>query len=97
MYQFSTDFEELYRLICEGHTAVGFVDHRFDNHPELPTCRDVVQIKRRKPYDIQICARGIGYGSIDPWQQESWPSELVLFVATCEAIHLEFIPAQATA
>lgn len=97
MYQLSTDYEALFDLICEGHTAVGFVDYRFDRgNPDEPPMRDVVQIRRHGEFNILIGARGIGYGSICPFQSK-YGTEREVFVGTCRAINLGFIPAQATA
>lgn len=28
MYEMSTDYKALYKLICEGHKMVGFVDYK---------------------------------------------------------------------
>lgn len=95
MYSLSTDYAELFRLICAGHIAVGFVDYRF-NPGDEPPMRDVVQIRRDGEFSILIGARGISYGSIYPFQSRHG-SEREVFIATCQAINLAFIPAQATA
>lgn len=94
MYQFSTDYEELFKLICDGQTVAGFVDYRFDRgNPDEVPMRDVVQIRRDNEFSILIGARGIAYGSIYPFQSR-YGSEREVFIGTCQAINLAFIPAQ---
>lgn len=92
MYKLSTDYEQLFRMICEGHIAVGFVDYKFDRGNQAePPMRDVVQIKRQGEGDIFIGARGISYGSIYPFECQD-QAEQNLFVRTCRAINLAFVP-----
>ena len=93
MYQFSTDYNELYRLICAGHIAVGFVDYRFCAGDE--PMRDVVQIKRHGEGLISVGARGISYGSVHPFECENRPEKDV-FISYCRSYNLAFIAAQTT-
>jgi len=86
VYRFSTDYEDLFRLICDGHVAIGFADYQFDR-----TMRDVVKIERHGEYQISISCRGAAYASIYPFMREKCQTEQDLFVSYCEAINLVFV------
>jgi len=95
VYQFSTDYEDLFRLLCSGEIAVGFVDYRFDHNTENPPMRDVVKIERHGPGQIFIGARGVAYGSINPFMCKG-QEEVAVFAGICSTINLAWVPAQVT-
>lgn len=84
----STDYKKLYELICSGEAVPAFVDHLY-NKDKSDLCRDVCQVVRRGEFDINIFARGIGYGAIYPFDAEHG-SEFELFAALCAGLNLEF-------
>lgn len=88
MYKLSRDYKKLFELICEGHVAAAFVDYQF--REDGTVFRDICQIKRHKPYSINICARGISYGDIYPFMESDGAEEDV-FIRSCAATNLEWI------
>lgn len=79
----------LFDLICEGQIIVGFVDYKWS---DKRISRDVCKIIRHEENRISIGSRGMGYGSVDPWEIDvGCDSEKDYFVSVCKAINLEWI------
>lgn len=89
--RYSTDYEALWDLICTGQDALCLVDYRFLDQPqEAPNMRDPARVRRKGPYQIGISARGISYACIYPFDQDQWPDEKTLFLASCKSVNLEW-------
>lgn len=88
MYNLSKDYDKLFKFICEGNIAVGFVDYK-----HLDFCmRDVCGIRRDKENYITIGVRGYSYGSIYPFCiEDSGKTEKEYFVWLCNVCNLEFV------
>jgi hypothetical protein len=89
-YKLSTNYTELYALICEGHEIPCFVDYSFRDD-DLVKYRDVCRVRRRAEFDISFGARGIGYGDISSWHKEQGSREIDIFVELCKSLNVEFI------
>lgn len=85
----SKDYKKLYELICNGEAVAAFVDYKFRQIDEH-VFRDVCQVVKKKEFDIQFFARGIGYGGIYQFMQDDGVSEFDVFVKICESMNLEF-------
>lgn len=88
LYNLSRDYQKLYQLICDGHTAAGFVDFCFMGDEHI--YRDICQIKKEEPYRIFISCRGTLYGGIYPFMSDKGAEE-ELFIRDCEGANLEWI------
>lgn len=90
LYNLSSDWHRLFKLLCEGHLVAAFVDNpqmkKADGKPQ----RDICQILRRREYDIQLSVRGTGYGGIWPFMEEEGAEE-DLFVTLCQSCNLAWI------
>lgn len=88
MYNLSRNYKKLFDLVCEGKVAAAFVDYSF--RQDGANFRDVCLVKRHKPFDINICARGISYGDIYPFMENDGTEEEV-FKRSCGSVNLEWI------
>ncbi|MEM1339805.1 MAG: hypothetical protein AAGF96_18740 [Bacteroidota bacterium] len=88
-YNLSKDYKQLFALLLEGVTAVGFVDYSLHGDNLHPS-RDVVKIYRNASFDIRIGSRGIQYGGVDPYWKEI-DKEKSVFIKECERMNLQFI------
>ena len=85
---FSKDYKKLFESICNGDVVAAFVDHAFLSDPK-DVMRDVCQVKRTAPFNIQIAARGISYGGIYSFMSDEG-DEFELFEKQCTRMNLEF-------
>lgn len=88
MYTLSKDYETLWSFVEAGHDPICLVDYKWD---ENKVCRDIARIRRHEPFQIQIGARGIGYGSVDSWDEELGTSEKAAFIDECTRMNLEWV------
>ena len=89
-YKLSKDYELLFCLAHDGCVIVGFIDCPW-SHEDYKPSRDVVKIKRHRPFEISINARGVHYGGVYPPEKKTSRTEQELFVEVCEALNLEWI------
>lgn len=89
LYNLSTDYQELFALICQGHIVAGFVD--YVRGGTTPVMRDICQIARHHPWDIFIGVRGTSYGYVYSYMVKHFPDEEAAFVRTCENVNLAWI------
>lgn len=84
MYKLSKDYDELYRLACEGNIIVAFVDYN--------DCRDICKVQRRASKAIEAGVRGCCYFGVYAFQlREKTISERERFIKLCETANLEWI------
>ncbi len=89
-YNLSEDYDQLYELLCQGFTAVGFVDYSLYGN-NVNTSRDVVKIHRYASFDIRVSARGIQYGGVDLYWKAIVSDEKPIFIRECRRMNLKFI------
>ena len=87
-YNLSKDYATLFNLIQQGFQIPCFVNFDWDRKGDF--VRDLCICRRYKEYDIQLSARGVGYGGVHPWNKEHW-DEKELFLKRCEQLDLEYI------
>lgn len=89
-YKLSKNYELLFLLISEGYQIPCWIDYDWDRKGDI--VRDLCCARRRKEWSISISARGMGYLSVDSFEQE-WTklSEKELFIQRCEKMNIEFI------
>lgn len=86
----SRDYEALYDLLLAGGEAFGLVDYKWDDNSN--PSRDVVRIRRREAWRIDVGARGIGYNDFGPYLKEKWANnELNAFANDCRRMNLEWV------
>lgn len=85
----SRDYEALYEHLKAGMEPFCLVDYDWVG-AEKPS-RDVARVHRFKEWDIQIGARGIGYGQLMSMDKAIHASELDALKAECERMNLEWV------
>ena len=88
-YNLSKNYEQLYKLICEGLVAACFVDYSYSGD-DIPS-RDIAKCRK---YDerISVGVRGCEYGSVSRYDQlRTGETEKELFIKECERMNLEWI------
>ncbi len=88
MYNLSKDYELLYKKICEGHEAFCLVNYDLRDGKE--PLRDPAKVRRFGEYDIQVGARGIGYGDVRTFHKDRG-TEQELFIKECQRMNLEWV------
>ena len=91
MYELSKDYEELYKLICDGNRVAAFVDYSFrGSETNKRVMRDICLVEKRKDNRIVGFVRGICYFEIEDWQTPCL-DEKQCFIVDCKHVNLEFI------
>jgi hypothetical protein len=87
-YHLSTDYDALFAELSGGTEIAAFVDYKLADG--VPVHRDICYVRRFGPYQISIASRGMGYGGLDPFNEQDG-EERQLFVRYCNAINLGWI------
>jgi len=92
IYKLSKDYEELYRLICEGHIIVCFIDYKFSTQDEdEKPYRDVCKVEKSVQWKrIEFGVRGICYGGIYDFMLKEH-TEWKWFESLCKNMKVEYI------
>lgn len=88
-YSLSTDYALLYRLICAGMEVAAWVDYSFTNSDHVN--RDIVSVRRKEAWRINIGIRGRSYGSVYN-DNTGGITEKDMLIGICEMLNLQFIP-----
>lgn len=90
LYTLSQDYEKLFQLIVAGHRVAAWSDTFSMQDEHGQPYRDVCEVRRTGEYQIQISARGTGYGSVWPFMEEEGSEEAVFF-KICQGCNLSWI------
>lgn len=84
-------YDELYRQVKSGVETPCLADYNWDLGDKTKVCRDICRVK---PDHLDLTSRGVGYGSVKPyqWHDETLTEEQA-FVMMCEHSNVEWIPA----
>lgn len=87
----SRDYNALYDLLCKGGEAMGYVDMKWPHDGSIT--RDVCKVVRFKEWDIDMLARGVGYGNVRKWEHRptNGMSEREALIHECQRLNLEFL------
>lgn len=87
-YILSKDWERLYELLCAGYTIAAFVDFQY---PDGCVVQHICTIRRESPFQIFIHGYGIDYGSVRPFDEGQFDTELAALSRSCTHAHLQWI------
>lgn len=83
-------YNELYRQVKSGIETPCLADYNWDLGDKTKIYRDICRVK---PDHLDLTSRGVGYGSVKPyqWHDETLTEEQA-FVMMCEHSNVEWIP-----
>ena len=90
LYHLSTDYEKLFRLICEGQSIAAWSDTYSMKDGDGNPYRDICEVLRTGEYEIMISARGTSYGNVWPFMKDEG-TEQEVFIRACRGCNLAWI------
>jgi len=90
-YNTSTDYTELFRLLCEGQTVICL--SREYSAGEKTDRKTVCQANRHEPFFINITTSGVGYVSVSFYHKDKFPNktEAEIFAMKCKEMEIEWV------